>query len=201
METFDLKKANRELYTAKEEPAEITVQNAIFIATDGKGEPGGTGYQRAIERLYGVAYTMKFALKKAGIIDFKVPNLECLWFGNPNETPIAEWKWRLLIRIPEAVTEEHLEEAKRQLREKKGIDASAVRRIAWEEGRSLQALHVGPYDTVTSTYEKLWKSGVEQGLVPKETGHEVYLNDPRRTAPEKLKTIIRLPVEPGPVSP
>ncbi len=196
METIDIKRANKELYTARETPTELTVGNATFLAIDGKGEPGGEGYQQAIERLYNVAYTMKFALKKAGVIDFKVPTLECLWFGDPNKTPLAEWKWRLLIRIPEAVTEAHLEETKQQLREKKGIDAAVVQRIAWEEGRSLQALHIGPYDTVTTTYEKLWKFGKEQGLVPKETGHEVYLNDPRRTAPEKLKTIIRLPVKP-----
>jgi hypothetical protein len=144
METIDLRKSLKELYRAKETPEELVIPTGTFLAGDGEGAPGGARFQRAIEQLYSVAYTLKFSLKGAGILDFKVPNLECLWFGDPNKTPIPEWRWRLLIRVPASVTEAHLCDARRRVQEKKGIDTSAVKRITWEEGRSIQALHVGP---------------------------------------------------------
>ena len=197
METIDFKKIHKELYCAKQTPEELTVPQGTFLAVDGKGKPGGKGYQQAIEQLYSVAYTIKFTLKGARVLDFKVPNLECLWFDDPKTTSSSEWKWRLLIRIPDEVTDTHLGDAQRQVQEKKGIEASAVQRITWTEGRAIQVLHVGPYEEVTGTYERLWAFGEKCGLVAQETGHEIYLNDPRRTSPERLKTIVRMPVPPG----
>jgi len=197
METIDLKKLYRDLYRAKEVPEEVIASEGTFLAADGRGEPGGDSYQRTIEALYGVAYTMKFSLKGAGVLDFKVPHLECLWYSDPNDTPLSEWEWRLLIRVPDRVSAAHLTDAQQRLHEKKGTDASVVRRLTWEEGRAIQVLHIGPYDRVTTSYGKVWEYAREHGLEVEGIGHEVYLSDPRRTAPEKLKTIVRMPVKIG----
>ncbi len=194
METIDLKREHKELYTAKGEPEELAVSGGTFLAVEGVGEPGGEAYQAAIASLYGVAYTMKFALKAAGVLDFKIPNLECLWLSDPTGTPPTEWEWRLSIRVPDRITAAQVAEAIRQVEAKKGIGASVVRRTDQEEGRAIQVLHVGPYDTVTDSYEKLRAYAQERGLEVEGTGVEVYLSDPRRTAPEKLKTIVRMPL-------
>jgi len=154
----------------------------------------GEAYQAAIDALYGVAYTMKFALKAAGVLDFKIPNLECLWLSDPNDTPPTEWEWHLSIRVPDRITAAQVAEAIRQVEAKKGIGASVVRRTDREGGRAIQILHVGPYDTVTDSYEKLRTYAQGRGLDVEGTGVEVYLSDPRRTAPERLKTIVRMPL-------
>jgi hypothetical protein len=194
METIDFRKTYKELYRAKEAPQELVVPAGVFLGVDGAGEPGGAEYQAAIEALYSVAYTMKFALRGAGDLDFKIPNLECLWLSNPDDTPPPEWEWRLQIRVPEEIDDGTVADAIGQVRAKKGIDTSTVRRVARNEGRAIQVLHVGPYDRVGDSYRKLGAYAKEYGLELESIGHEVYLNDPRRTAPEKLKTIVRMPV-------
>jgi hypothetical protein len=194
VETIDLKRTHKELYRAKEVPRELTVPAGTFLAVDGIGEPGGRAYQTAIEALYSVAYTLKFALKRAGVLDFKIPNLECLWLSGPSKTPAAEWQWRLLVRVPDPITEEQIADAGGRVRAKKEIDTSIVRRIEAGGGRAIQVLHVGPYDTVTGSYEKLGAYAQKHGLELEGVGHEVYLNDPRRTAVEKLRTVVRMPL-------
>ena len=194
METIDHKRTHKELYRAKETPQQLTVPAATFLAVDGIGEPGGTAYQTAIEALYGVAYTMKFALRRAGVLDFKIPNLECLWLSDPTETPVAEWQWRLLVRVPDQITEEQIADAGGRVQAKKQIDTSTVRRIESGRGWVIQVLHVGPYDTVADAYEKLGAYAQKHGLKLEGVGHEVYLNDPRRTAVEKLRTVVRMPL-------
>jgi len=194
METIDLKREHKELYRAKRTPEEVAVPAGTFLVVEGVGEPGGEAYQAAIASLYGVAYTMKFALKAAGVLDFKIPNLECLWLSDPNSTSPTEWEWRLSIRVPDRITAAQVAEAIRQVEAKKGTDASVVRRTDREEGRAIQVLHVGPYDSVTDSYEKLRAYAQERDLDVEGTGVEVYLSDPRRTAPEKLKTIVRMPL-------
>ncbi len=194
METIDLKKDHEELYRAKGTTEELLVPAGAFLAVDGKGDPGGTAYQAAIEALYSVAYTMKFALKGAGVLDFTIPNLECLWFSDPNATSRAEWEWCLLIRVPDRIGEEQVADAGRQVLAKKGIDASAVRRIESDGGRAIQVLHIGPYESVADSYGTLRAYAQERGLELENVGYEVYLNDPRRTAPERLKTIVRIPL-------
>jgi hypothetical protein len=194
VETIDLRKVHRELYRATTTPQELADPAGVFLAVDGVGEPGGTAYQAAIEALYSVAYTMKFALKRSGVLDFGIPHLECLWLSDPNETPVAEWQWRLLVRVPDQITDTQIADAGGEVQAKKGIDASIVRRIERAGRRAIQVLHVGPYDTIADPYEKLISYAKEHGLELEDVGHEVYLNDPRRTPPEKLKTIVRMPV-------
>lgn len=194
METTDVKKSHKHLYQATQQVKEVTAAHGTFLAVDGMGKPGGEAYQEAINRLFSLAYTAKFALKKAGKLDFKVAPLECLWYDNRATTPVPEWRWRLLIRIPDQVCSEDLEKAKAQVAGKKGLDTSAVQRTKWEEGRTLQVMHIGPYDTVGDTYRVLKQHAEDNGLSIKGMGHEVYISDPRRTAPEKLKTIVRMQV-------
>lgn len=195
MKTFDFFKTLKDLYTARPKIKEVVADSGTFLAVDGVGAPGGEAFQQAIQALYSAVYTVKFTLKLAGTLDFKVGKLECLYLSDPKQTPMDQWKWRALVRIPDEVTARHLAQARKAVREKKGIDASQVKRLRWKEGRALQVLHVGPYQAVGSAYERLDAYAKEQGLAIHCAAHEIYLNDPRGTPPAKLKTIVRLPVK------
>jgi hypothetical protein len=107
-----------------------------------------------------------------------------------------QWQWRLFIRIPDAITEGHIQAARAKLLEKKGIDAAELKHVRWEEGTAVQVLHIGPYDQVAGAYETLAGFAQRHGLVLEPIGHEVYLSDPRRVPPAKLKTIVRMPARP-----
>ncbi len=197
MKTFDLEKTHKPLYTATRKIKEVPAEAGTFLAVDGQGAPGGEAFQAAFGTLYSCAYTVKFTLKMAGTLDFKIGKPHCLYLSDPCKVPMDQWQWRLLLQIPEEVTAKHLTAAKKAIREKKGLDASAARRIRWEEGRALHVLHVGPYDQVGGTYRELEAYAAEHGLKCVGPAHEIYLNDPRRTAPQKLKTIVRMPVKKG----
>lgn len=195
MKKVDLGRELKGLYTATSKVGEVTADRGEFLCVDGKGAPGGAEFQRAIEVLYSVAYTVKFSLKKAGLLDFTVPKLEWLWLvGDPKAIPMSQWEWRAMIRIPSEVTRAHINEAGKLVGEKKGLDVSGVRRISWREGRALQVMHTGPYDGVEEAYEKLHARADELGYRVKGRTHEIYLNDPNRVAHQKLKTIVRLPI-------
>jgi hypothetical protein len=197
METIDFSKLLKDLYTATQRPKEVRALAGTFLAMDGQGAPGGEAFQQAVQALYSAVYTLKFALKHEGVVDFKVSKLECLYFSEPHKTPMDQWQWRFLVRVPEEVTSKALTQTKKSLREKKGLDLTKVKRIRWKEGPALQVLHVGPYDQVEGTYCLLESYAQEHGLAIKGPAHEIYISDPRRVAPEKLKTIIRLGVEKG----
>lgn len=190
---IDFRHMHRELYRATKSVQEVEVGSGAFLAFGGVGPPGGRAYQEAVGKLYALAYTTKFSLKHAGVLDFAVPNLECLWHSDPTGTPKSQWRWRLQLRIPDAVTSDHLRTARKVLREKE-TDVSGVRRTTWTEGRAVQVLHTGPYDTVDETYRALGRYAEEHGMRCVGPGHEIYLSDPRRTAPERLKTIVRMRV-------
>ena len=195
MDKIDFKKTMKELYRATSKVARVKPDEGTFLAVDGEGAPGGEAFEKAIQDLYPVAYTVKFALKKAGTIDFVVPPLEALWHDDPVEVPdMSQWRWRTMTRVPESVKPEHVQEAQQSILEKKGTDTSYVQLIRWEEGECLQVLHVGPYDQVGAIYEQLQSSAQMENLTLGAPGHEIYLSDPRRTAPEKLKTIVRMPI-------
>ena len=195
MDKIDFKKTMKELYRATNKVARVKAGEGTFLAVDGQGAPSGEAFEKAIQNLYPVAYTVKFSLKKAGTIDFVVPPLEALWHDNPAEVPdMTQWRWRTMIRVPESVKTEHVQEAQESILERKGTDTSDVQLIRWEEGDSLQVLHIGPYDQVGTIYEQLQSSAQLENLTLGPPGHEIYLSDPRRTAPEKLKTIVRMPL-------
>ncbi len=197
MDKIDFKKTMKTLYRATSKVERVNPGMGTFIAVDGRGTPGGEAFEKAIQNLYPVAYTVKFALKKAGTIDFVVPPLEALWYDNPVDVPdMSQWRWRTMIRVPECVSSENLQAAQDSILDKKGTDTSDVRLVKWEEGDSLQILHIGPYDqdSFGAIYEELHRSAVAENMALQAPGHEIYLSDPRRTAPEKLKTIVRLPI-------
>jgi hypothetical protein len=191
METIDLAKKFKTLYTAKRVPQEVVAEAGTFLAVDDRGPPGGEAFQAAIQCLFPAVYTIKFSGKQEGSLDFKIAKLECLYFSDPG-TPMTDWQWRVLIRVPDEVTAKHLAATRRALKERKGLDISAVRRVRWKEGRAVQILHVGPYEQVGKAYEQLHAFAKRQAFELSGPAHEIYLNDPRRCAPEKLKTIVRL---------
>lgn len=194
---IDFAKDCKDLYAASRDVRELKVGRAAYLAVDGRGRPGGEAFQTAVPALYGMAYTIKFALKFGGRVDFAVGKLECQYLDpDPKAVPMDEWAWRLLLRVPEEeVKAGELAAARRSLREKRGVDASSVRRRTFTEGRVLQTLHAGPYEELGRAYDGLLAFARERGLEAAGPGHEIYLNDPRRAAPARLKTIVRLPVK------
>ena len=194
MEKIDLKKRYKALYSAKPEIGEVDAGEGRFLVVESQGSPGGEAFQKAVEQLYSVAYTLKFTLKNAGTLDFGICSLEALYFDDPADTPRDEWRWHLLLRIPEEVKAKDIETAKDTVRARKGIDTNVVKDAYLKEGRSIQVLHVGPYDEVGPVYERLMGHMTAQGLSCSGPPHEVYINDPRRVAPERIKTIVRIPI-------
>ena len=193
-----LKKEDREYYTARAEPEIIYLQEALFITLEGSGEPGGKLYQSSINAIFSLAYQLKFDHKKKGS-DFSVPSLETLWWtdsgDSSTELPREEWRWKVMVRVPNFVTGVSVESAKESVIKKKGLGEIGDARLEkMSEGRCAQILHVGPYEKVGMSYEKISKYIEDKGLKVNGAYHEIYLSDPSRTAPEKIKTIIRIPL-------
>ncbi|GKY86957.1 GyrI-like domain-containing protein [Sinisalibacter aestuarii] len=196
MTKLDLKKADRAYYTGKQGRWDrLTLPALPFLAIDGKGDPSGPAWADAVSALYGVAYAVKFSEKGAGR-DFGVPPLEGLWWADDPAAFTAgardDWRWRALIRMPESVTEGTVTAAK----EKKGVVAP-VSLIRLTEGDCLQTLHLGSYADEAPVLADLHNRVMpDAGLTFAGPHHEIYLSDPRRTAPENLKTILRQPIRP-----
>ena len=178
----------------------IETRPARYLVVDGRGGPGETVFQDRVGALYGVGYTVKFNSKFAGG-DYVVGKLEGLW-GVRGQTaadlaglPKSEWNWRLMMRVPEFIGDEQIVAARKMLREKgKEGDFDAVTLETIDEGLCVQILHVGPYEDEHRTIETMKSFAVEQGCEPNLWHHEIYLSDPRRVPPEKLRTILRQPV-------
>lgn len=203
---LDLKKEFKKYYKAGKEPELIDFPKASYISIKGQGDPSGEAFAADIQLLYPVAYAVKFACK-AGGNDFVVPPLEGLWwfdestFGEvrmenaPNEIPREAWQYRLLIRMPEFVNETLFERSVETVKLKKGL--TEVDKLDWfelNEGKCLQMMHVGPFDTEPESLEKLISYCMKHDLKKNGHHHEIYLSDFRKTAPEKLRTILREPV-------
>lgn len=209
---FDFKKVYKDLYLPKTKPVLIDVPQMTFIMIDGKGNPNTAGgaYQKAVEALYGLSYTIKMSKmgqnKPKGYFEYVVPPLEGLWWFADEKfdlQPVADkekFLWTAMIRQPDFVTAEVFCWAKEELQKKKpALDLSAARLEDYTEGKCVQILHVGPYDNEPDTVRVLEKftaaSGYVNDLSEKREHHEIYLSDPGKTAPEKLKTVIRHPVK------
>jgi hypothetical protein len=185
-EKIDLYRQHAADYVARREPAIVNIARCQYLAIDGAGLPGGEEFQTCIGALYGVAFTIKMA-QKFEARDYGVCKLEGLW---------PELKvWTLLIRTPDFITKEHLDEAvKALLRKRKEGPMESVRLLPLSEGWCVQALHVGPYSDEGATLDKMRECASEAGMDFHGTLHEIYLSDPRRVAPEKLRTMLRQPV-------
>ncbi len=186
-------------FPSAKEPVFVDVPAMQFAMVDGVGDPNSApAFQEAIGALYGVAYTVKFAAKKRGIRDVLVMPLEALWWGEQEDDFLKadkeHWRWTAMLMEPPTVTRKLFDEAVRQFREKKnppGLDK--VRLERWREGKAAQILHIGPYATEPPTIERLHAFIRENGYRLSGKHHEIYMGDPRRSAPEKLKTVIRQP--------
>lgn len=203
MNKVDYKKQLKQFYTAKTgEPFVVQVPKMNFIMIDGKGDPNTSQeYMDAIQTLYPVAYTIKFTSKIKYGNDFGVMPLEGLWWTENMADFSAEdksnWLWTAMIMQPEVVTEDIYKQAVQQVKAKKNpASLNKLRFDTYDEGRAAQVMYVGPYSNEGPTIQQLHKFIKEQGGNLSGTNkhhHEIYLGDPRRTDPSKLKTIIRQP--------
>ena len=198
---IDFKRELRELYGAKRDPTFVEVPELQFAIVDGHGDPNeAPEYAEAVQALYSVSYTARFALKRAPDgLDYGVMPLEGLWWATDMSAfttgDKSSWDWTMMIMQPAQVTPEVFEDARATASRKKQLAAiEQVRLEPFSEGRSAQLLHVGPYATEGPTIQRLHTFIADHGCEPVGKHHEIYLNDPSRTAPEKLRTIIRQPV-------
>src|SRR6266536_1747135 len=198
---IDPKRELRQLYRARRAPELVEVPALAFLMIDGHGAPNASPrYQAALQALYGVSYALKFALKRGPLqLDYPVMPLEGLWWvPDMSEFSIehkSDWDWTMMIMQPAEVTPELAEEAARTVAGKKQLTAATELRLErYTEGASAQILHLGPYADEGPTIERLHAFIEEQGYDKRGKHHEVYLGDPRRSAPERLKTIIRQPI-------
>lgn len=207
---FDYKKEYKDLYMPKTKPSIIEVPEMIFIMVDGKGNPNTCEeYKNAMEVLYGLSYSIKMSkmngTQPKGYFEYVVPPLEGLWwveddnFDGINITDKDKFCWTSMIRQPEFVTIEVFETVKQALLKKKPeLDFSTTRLSIYKEGLCAQIMHIGPYDDETATIKVMEEFIVNEGYINDisiaRLHHEIYLGDPRKTKPEKLKTVIRHPI-------
>ncbi|MFD1933308.1 MULTISPECIES: GyrI-like domain-containing protein [Nonomuraea] len=191
-----MKKLHKDLYAAKSNPAFLDLAPLPYLMIDGRGEPAGDAYTDAVAALYGVAYAVRALLKPTTA--YSVAPLEGLWYTLPGE-PRSSWTWTMMLLQPAEATSAVVAEALAVTRKKKpDLPVDSVRLDLLDEGRSVQILHVGPYATEPETVGRLMAFAHTHGVAPAGAHHEIYLSDPRRVAPEAMKTIIRYPVAPPP---
>ena len=200
-EKIDLYKENKADYVAKKKPSIVNIKKAAYLAVSGVGAPGGDEFQERIGALYGMAFTTKMTRKFAGLGDYTVCKLECQWWADDDSVPFSElpqvdWHWKLLIRTPSVVKKKDLAASRKTLNERgKGECTDLVDLESFSEGKCVQMLHVGPYDTEYETLAVMKEYAESEGLEFHGKHHEIYLSDPRRVEPERLKTILRMPVK------
>ena len=198
---LDLKKDLKHLYNpSAKAPGIVTVPPMPFLKIDGKGDPNtAPEYAGALEALYSAAYTLKFAIKKSEGKDFAVMPLEGLWWAKNMADFTAgrkgDWHWTMMILQPDFVTKDHVCAAIAAAQQKKDLPAlEHIRFETYAEGLCAQIMYFGPYKDEGPTIQRLHAYIEEQGGKLSGKHHEIYLGDPRRTAPAKLKTIIRQPM-------
>lgn len=202
MEKYDVKLARKVLYSSSSKDfTRVEVPELHYLAVDGHGDPNtAPAHTEAIEALYAVAYTLKFESKKALGRDFVVAPLEGLWRAADMAVFVARdkaaWDWTMMINQPDWITQEMVAAAIATAGAKKSLPAlDRLSLIALEEGTSVQILHIGSYDDEAPTLDRLHHEYLPaHGLTFNGDHHEIYLSDARRTAPAKLKTILRQPV-------
>jgi hypothetical protein len=206
MEKLDLSKKYKTYYTAKLRPEVVEVEEGKFLSIDGVGDPSKPEFADKVQALYVLSFTLKFNYKEKGK-DFVVPKLEGLWwfdedkyeqvtvYNAPKVVDRNNWRYTLLIRVPDYVNEAAIAKAKEEVKQKKNLplaDRINFRKI--KEGKSVQILHKGPFDKEPETLKKLASFMEVNNFRKNGHHHEIYLSDFRRTPPEKLKTILREPV-------
>ena len=205
---FDFRKEQKEFYRPKDKPGIVTVPAMNFVAVRGRGDPNREGgeYQQAIPLLYGVAFTIKMSKtggrRIEGYFDYVVPPLEGFWrqegAAGIDYAHKEGFRWISVIRLPDFVAKEDFEWAVGEAERKKKTDFSKVEFLTVDEGLCVQCMHTGSYDdepaTVARMHEYMESQGYALDLSDRRMHHEIYLSDPRKTAPEKRKTVIRHPI-------
>jgi hypothetical protein len=201
MEKLDLKKNLKYLYEPSAKVFSIVdVPLMNFIMIDGHGDPNTSPeYTESLQALYTAAYTLKFKVKKELEVDFPVMAAEGLWWMDDmrefSQSRKDDWKWTMMIMQPEIITLQLFAQAVDEALEKKGLPAlSRLRLERYNEGLAAQIMYFGPYANEGPTIARLHQFIEESGHVRFGKHHEIYLGDPRRTAPEKLRTVIRQPM-------
>jgi hypothetical protein len=199
--TVDLVRAAKDLYSPGRDPAIVEVPEFTFLMVDGHGDPNvAPGYQRAVEALFAVSYTLKFALKRGPQqLDYRVMPLEGLWWAADmsafTSSDKSAWDWTMMIRQPPVVDSTLVEEALAAAARKRDLPAADLLRLEpFTEGLAAQVMHIGPYSTEGPTIARLHAFISEQGCELVGKHHEIYLGDPRRAAPDKLRTVLRQPM-------
>lgn len=194
---LDLYAKYKNEYVAGKLPALVRVGPAKYLGITGRGAPGSEDFTRAIGALYNVAFTIKMARKFAGG-DYTVTKLEGLWWldgGAEEPTPTTIWNWQLLLRVPPFIKGRELWDTIDELLAKgKSEDVRRVTLVDIDEGQCVQILHVGPYTEEKESIAKMRAFAEQAGRSFSGKHHEIYLSDPRRVKPEKLRTILRQPV-------
>ncbi len=201
MEKLDWKKIHKDLYFPPLDPVVIDIPSMNFLMIDGHGDPNtAQAYKEAVEALFSLAYTLKFSIKKELELDYSVFPSGGLWWVEDmaqfSTDDKSSWDWTMMIAQPEQVDGERVERARAEVLKKKK-DLDAVRRVRFEpfhEGLSVQLTHIGPYSIEGPNLTRMHAFIRENGFAVNGKHHEIYLSDVRRTAPEKLKTVLRQPV-------
>ena len=200
----DIKKEHKDLYQpTAADFTEVDVPAMTYLAIDGHGDPNTSpAYATAIQALYAGAYAIRSAFKKRTGDDFVVGPSTGLWTSADNSAFVTrdkgEWDWTMMIPLPDAVSSQDIVDGLgRAARKKPELPIDALKELPLSEGRSLQILHVGTYDDEAPTLARLHDEVMPRlGLTWNGPHHEIYLSDPRRVAPEKMKTVLRQPVRP-----
>lgn len=210
---FDYKKEFKEFYLPPKEPQIVTVPKMQFVAVRGKGNPNDEvgEYKAALAVLYAVSYTLKMSKmgdhRIEGYFSYVVPPLEGFWWQVKNGAVVSgfdysdksSFNWLSVIRLPDFVTQKDFDWAKETAATKKGLDCSRAELLSLEEGECVQIMHTGSYDDEPATIKLMDDFALTNGYAldfsATRLHHEIYLSDPRKTAPEKLKTVIRHPVK------
>lgn len=206
---FDLKKEFKEYYQPKNKPEIVNIPSINYLAVRGSGDPNDeTGdYKKALESLYAVAYTLRMSYKTDykinGFYEYIVPPLEGFWWQDGtdgvNYADKTSFNWISVIRLPDFISDKDIEWAVRTATKKKKTDCSQVKFLTVNEGLCVQIMHIGPYDnepvTVKLMDDYLAQNGYANDLNSERMHHEIYLSDPRKCLPEKMKTVIRHPVK------
>lgn len=202
---LDFKKEYKDLYFPKAEPMLLTVPPIPYIMVDGIGDPGSESYQSAMQILYSLAFTIKMSKMggktPAGYVDYVVPPLEGLWDCSAKgfDPDRSKWVWTSIIRQPDFVTQAVFDGAVREASQKKpALDFSRARLQVYDEGVCVQVMHTGPYSTEQESIDKITRyiegHHLQDACGTERRHHEIYMSDPRKSAPERLKTVLRHPV-------
>lgn len=204
---FDFKKEYKEYYMPPRKPTVVNIPKMNYVAVRGKGDPNEEGgdYKKAIGVLYAVAFTIRMSYKSGhdieGFFEYVVPPLEGFWHqeGGINYADKAGFNWISCIRLPDFVTKEVFDWAVAEAERKKKIDCSKAEFLTVEEGLCVQIMHIGPYDdeprSIVMMDEFVKAEGYQSDIGDSRLHHEIYLSDPRKCAPDKLRTVIRHPIK------